>query len=162
MRVRAGILLIENNAIALIKRIQASSTFYVLPGSGVDDDENTRQAAIRTAKESLGLNIEIKRLVAVVEISRRGGHWLQVYYLVEKIGGEFGKGNLKGLSKPKAYGSYEAIWMPLDEITRHSVYPKPLAYLLAKNLPDEVLHITESKARGGFRDKSARVLETHY
>ena len=161
MRVRAGILLIDNNAIAVIKRVQTSKTFYVLPGSGVEEDENTRQAAIRTAKEELGLNIEIKRLLAVVEISKRGGHWLQIYYLVEKIGGEFGKGP-SGSSKPQAFGSYEAIWLPLDELTHHNVYPKPLAYLLAKNVPDEVLHITESKAKGKFRDKSARVLETHF
>ncbi|MCA9839215.1 MAG: NUDIX domain-containing protein [Trueperaceae bacterium] len=161
MRVRAGIILIENDSIALIKRVQGFSTFYVLPGGSVADHENTRQATIRKAKEELGVNVEISRMLAVVEISKRGGHWLQIYYLVQKIGGEFGK-TKKAASKPKSFGSYEAVWMPVKELTCHSIYPKPLAYLLAKQVPNEVLHITESKALGGFRDKSARVIETHY
>jgi 8-oxo-dGTP diphosphatase len=55
MRTRAGIILIEDDKVALIERHRAGLEYYVLPGGGVDEDETPEQAAVREAREELGV-----------------------------------------------------------------------------------------------------------
>jgi len=80
MRTRAGIVFLQDKKIALIERERKGKTFYVIPGGSVEANENSRQASIRIAKEELGINIEVERLLAVVEISKGQDPWLQLYY----------------------------------------------------------------------------------
>ena len=51
MRVRAGVVLIEDGQIALIERYRADKHYYVFPGGGADVDETPEQAAIREMEE---------------------------------------------------------------------------------------------------------------
>lgn len=158
VRVRAGIILVKDNAIAIIKSVRKTRTFYVLPGTAVEGHENTRQAVIRAARQELGVNIELSRLVAVVEITKADDHWLQLYYLVQPLANA--ASNLKAKALTARAASDEAIWMPLELLPSHKIHPKPLAALLAREIPKDVLHITETTARRKPKDKAPRVLET--
>lgn len=88
MRTRAGIILIENDKVALIERHRAGLDYYVFPGGGVDEGETPEQAAIREAREELGVEVAIKQKVAIIHFDLS----TQVYFLVERVGGEFGTG----------------------------------------------------------------------
>ncbi len=55
MRTRAGIVLIEDNKVALIERHRAGLDYFVFPGGGVDEGETPEQAAVREAMEELGV-----------------------------------------------------------------------------------------------------------
>ena len=55
MRIRAGVILLEDSCIALIKRVKRGRTYYVIPGGGLDDGEYSDEAAIREAYEELGI-----------------------------------------------------------------------------------------------------------
>lgn len=135
LRVRAGIILIQDDAIALIKRERASRTFYVIPGGGVDKSESTEQAAKREAKEELGLDIEVKQLIAILALYEGNEHRLQLYFEARAVGGVFGEGTgdeMKGL-RDASRGTYAAIWMPLSDLQHHEVYPKPLIDSLCAN-----------------------------
>lgn len=144
VRTRAGIILLQDRKIALIERERKGKTFFVIPGGSVEKNENTRQAAIRIGKEDLGINTEIERLVAVVEISKGEDHWLQLYYLVQRIAGEFGKETTEEVISSRGIGTLKHVWMPWEELVQHKIHPKPLAALLAKGAPRDILHITES------------------
>lgn len=89
MRIRAGIVLIQNGKVALIERHRAGLDYFVFPGGGVDDGETPERAAVREAMEELGIEIAIKQKIAEIQIGLRSR---QVYYLVEQTGGEFGTG----------------------------------------------------------------------
>ena len=89
MRLRAGIVLIQENQVALIERHRAGIHYLIFPGGGVDVGESFEQAAIRETKEELGIDVAIKQKVAEVHIR---GKSQQVYFLVEQLGGEFGTG----------------------------------------------------------------------
>jgi 8-oxo-dGTP pyrophosphatase MutT (NUDIX family) len=52
MRIRAGIVLIKDNKVALIERYRAGSHYYSFPGGGVDEDESPEQAAIREPRKN--------------------------------------------------------------------------------------------------------------
>lgn len=137
MRTRAGIVLIENEKVALIERHRAGLDYFVFPGGGVDEGETPEQAAIREAMEELGVEIAIQRRVAVIHFEQS----TQIYFLVQKVGGEFGSGTGEEYtdSDPNdpTEGIYIPIWMPIDELPRHEkVFPDPLAKLVVMSKTD--------------------------
>lgn len=138
MRVRAGIVLIEDNKVALIERHRAGLHYFVFPGGGVDEGESPEQAAIREAMEELGLAVTIKHKVAEVYLGQKSR---QVYFLVEQTGGEFGTGTGEEFtnSDPEdpQEGDYFPIWMPINELPQHEkIFPVDLAKLVLKAVID--------------------------
>lgn len=137
MRTRAGIILIENDKVALIERHRAGRDYYVFPGGGVDEGETPEQAAAREAKEELGVDVVVGQKVAEVHFDLS----TQIYFLAERVGGEFGTGGGEEFTDSDPdnpeQGVYIPIWMPLDELRRHdNVYPAGLKELLLKAQTD--------------------------
>lgn len=131
MRTRAGIILIENNKVALIERHRAGLDYYVFPGGGVDEEETPEQGAIREAMEELGVQVAIKQKAAIIHFAQS----TQIYYLVECVEGEFGTGTGEEFTdadpEDPEEGIYIPIWMPLDEISQHeNIYPESVANLV--------------------------------
>jgi 8-oxo-dGTP diphosphatase len=138
MRIRAGIVLIEENKVALIERHRAGLHYFVFPGGGVDEGESPEQAAIREAMEELGIEVAIKQKVAEIQIGRKSR---QVYFLVEHTNGKFGTGVGEEYtdSDPNdpEEGIYFPIWMPIDELLLHEkVYPATVARLVIKSVQE--------------------------
>lgn len=137
MRTRAGIVLVEDGKVALIERHRAGLDYYVFPGGGVDEGETPEQAAVREAKEELGVDVVVKKKVAEIHFELS----TQIYFLVERIGGEFGTGVGEEFTdadpdNPEE-GIYIPIWMPLEELRRHdNVYPAGVKELLLKAQTD--------------------------
>ncbi|RPJ25718.1 MAG: NUDIX domain-containing protein [Chloroflexi bacterium] len=138
MRIRAGIVLIQDNKVALIERHRAGLDYFVFPGGGVDEGESPEQAAVREAMEELGIEVAIKRKVAEVQLGPKSH---QVYFLVEQVGGEFGTGTGEEFvgSDPDnpQKGIYIPIWMSIDELPQHTnVYPADVSRLVVRSLKD--------------------------
>jgi len=129
MRKRSGIILIEDNKLALIERRRSDRHYFSFPGGGIDKGESPQEAAIREAKEELGILVEIKQKVAVVVLWEKTQH----YFLAEKIGGEFGTGTGEefGEYNPR-HGTYHPLWMPLADVLTHNVLPRELADLVVR------------------------------
>ena len=148
MRTRAGIVLIEDDKVALIERHRAGLEYFVFPGGGVDPGETPEQAAVREAREELGIEVAIQRKLVEIHF----GQSTQVYFLVEKVGGEFGTGTGEEFtdSDPNdpQEGIYIPIWMRIDELPKYAkVFPVDLARLVASSiengLPTKPLIIPE-------------------
>jgi 8-oxo-dGTP diphosphatase len=138
MRTRAGIVLIQDDKVALIERHRAGLDYFVFPGGGVDTGESPEQAAIRETMEELGIEIAIKQKVAEIQLGQRSR---QVYFLVEQTGGEFGTGIGEEYTdsdpdNPEE-GIYIPIWMPIDELLIHqNIYPADVARLVVKSMKE--------------------------
>lgn len=150
MRTRAGIVLIEDDKVALIERLRAGLDYFVFPGGGVDHGETPEQAAIREAMEELGVEVAIKQKVAMIYFDQS----TQVYFLAERVRGEFGTGTGEEFTdadpNDPQEGVYVPVWMPIDELRRHEkVFPVEIAELVVK-----------SKARG-WSDEPIEVWENH-
>lgn len=138
MKTRAGIVLIQNDKVALIERHRAGLDYFVFPGGSVDDGESPEQAALRETMEELGIEVVIKKKVAEIQLGSKSRH---VYFLVEQTGGAFGSGLGEEYtdSDPDSpeEGIYIPIWMALDELPLHeNIYPVEVAKLVIRSVKE--------------------------
>jgi mutator protein MutT len=138
MRIRAGIVLIQNGRVALIERHRAGIDYFVFPGGGADDGETPEQAAIREAMEELGIKVAIKQKIAEIQFGQTSR---QVYFLVEQVGGEFGTGTGEEFTNSDPdnpeEGIYIPIWMPIQKLSEHqNIYPESVARLVIKSVQE--------------------------
>lgn len=123
MKSRAGLIILDEGQVALIRRVRENKTYYVFPGGGVEAGESPQEAAEREAMEELGVRIELGP--AVYEVT---GTVREQYFSASITGGEFGVGTGDEFSDPeRGRGSYEAIWLPIDTLSEITVYPEALA-----------------------------------
>jgi len=135
MRIRAGIILIEEGKIALMERHRAGRHYFSFPGGGVDRGESVEQAAIREAYEELGDEVRIRKKVAEIVYNGR----IQHYFLVEWVGGIFGTGTGEEFTRSHPNdpwsGVYIPVWMPIAELAmRGDVFPAAIADLVAGSM----------------------------
>ncbi len=146
MRNRAGIILIEDNKLALIERHRTGLHYFIFPGGGIDEGESPQQTAVREAEEELGIIVEIKQKVAEVIFEQDTQH----YFLAEKLSGEFGTGTGEEYGKYNPlYGTYHPLWMPLADVLNNNVLPRELAKLVIQfakdGWPTEPVRIFDKK-----------------
>lgn len=132
MRIRAGIILIQDEKVALIERHRAGLHYFVFPGGGVNEGESPKQAAIRESMEELGIEVVIKQRVAEIQVGYKSR---QFYYLVEQIGGTFGTGAGEEYTEMDPdEGIYNPVWMSIDELAQHEdVHPSDVAKLVIRS-----------------------------
>lgn len=131
MRKRSGIVLIHDGKLALMERNKQGRHYFAFPGGGVDEGETDEQAAVREAEEELGIRVEVVLKAAEV---RRPGRRDQVYFLVNWAGGEFGTGTGEEYDEPDEFnGTYNPIWMPLEDVLTKNVVPRQLADLVVRS-----------------------------
>jgi 8-oxo-dGTP pyrophosphatase MutT (NUDIX family) len=138
MRIRAGIVLIQDGKVALIERHRAGVNYFVFPGGGANEGETPEQAAIREAMEELGVDVAIKQKVAEIQYGPKSR---QVYFLAEQIGGEFGTGTGEEYtdSDPNnpEEGIYIPIWMPIERLSEYqNIYPDSVAKQVIRSVTD--------------------------
>jgi 8-oxo-dGTP pyrophosphatase MutT (NUDIX family) len=136
MRIRAGIVLIQDGNVALIERHRAGLEYFVFPGGGVDEGESPEQAAVRESMEELGIEVAIKQKIAEIRLGQKSR---QIYFLVEQTGGEFGTGAGEEYtdSDPTSpeEGMYSPIWMPIDQLLLYqNIYPADVAKLVVNSV----------------------------
>lgn len=132
MRIRAGIVLIQDGNVALIQRHRAGLDYFIFPGGGVEEGESPEKAAIREAMEELGIEVAIRQKVAVIQLGHKSR---QVYFLMEQTGGQFGAGTGEEYTNADPEGPEEGIyipiWMPVHELPLHkNIYPADVAKLV--------------------------------
>ena len=148
MRIRAGVVLIEDDKVALIERYRDGKHYFVFPGGGADKDETPEQAAVREMKEETGLQVIVKKLVAVIHFELS----TQYYYLAKYTSGEYGTGEGEEYTDADpddpTEGIYNPIWMPVEELSVHeSIYPVDIKELVLKS------------RSSGWPDKSVVIVE---
>lgn len=131
MKKRAGIILIHEGKLALMERHKQGRHYFVFPGGGVDEGESDEEAATREAEEELGIKVEVLQKAAAI---LREGKRDQVYFLVRWANGEFGTGTGEEFGEADDFnGTYNPVWMALDEVLAQNVAPKGLAGLTLKS-----------------------------
>ena len=129
---RAGAILIQNEAVALIKRERANELYYVFPGGQMEAGESIEAAVFRELREELGLTVTVGPLVAEVSFCGK----TQYYCLATVTGGLFGTGDGPEMvgDYPPEQGVYSPIWMPMADLLTKPVRPRVLAEFVVHGL----------------------------
>jgi ADP-ribose pyrophosphatase YjhB (NUDIX family) len=113
--VGCGAAIVSDGRLLLVKRLRAPEAgHWNLPGGKVDFGERIEHAVMREIHEEVGLDIELTRLLAIVEmIGIDGQHWVSPTYEARVLSGEALNNEPEKLA--------DVAWFPLD------VPPAPLA-----------------------------------
>lgn len=128
-RNRGSSVIIEKDKVAVIKRNLGGEEYYVFPGGGIEVDESPEQATIREAFEELGVHIEIKEHLGIVEFNGK-----QYYFLAEIVGGEFGTGQGEEYDESCNRGLYEPKWIPIAELIALDVRPIEIVKIIVDRM----------------------------
>jgi 8-oxo-dGTP diphosphatase len=121
MRNRGSVVIIQNGTAALIKRVKSFETYYVFPGGGIEPGETAEEAAVREAHEELGVTVQIKKCIAVIDFKGK-----QYFYSANILAGNIGEGLAEefiDLSR----GTYEPVWIPLEKFPFLDIRPREAA-----------------------------------
>ena len=141
---RSAVIITAGERVVLIERIRDGRTYYLFPGGTVEPGETLEAAAVREAREELGLEVCLGQLAALVEFDGK----LQYHFWATPVAGEFGSGNGEELSSsPNSQrGSYRPVWLNTGQLAVEDVRPRALAITLSQGslIPgNAVLHIQE-------------------
>ena len=144
---RSAVIIKACDKVALIERFRDDQTYYLFPGGTVEPEETLEAAAVREAREELGLEIRLGPLAAIVEFEGK----LQYYFWATPVAGDFGSGNGEELrsSSNSQRGSYRPIWLNIEQLAGEDVRPKALAVALSQGrlMPgNETLLIQEQES----------------
>jgi 8-oxo-dGTP diphosphatase len=137
--IRAGVVLLKEDKILVVKSRYSTGEFYLLPGGGIEGFETIEEAAIREVREETNLHIGIKKLLYVKEWidKRREKNVVDMIFLGTIIDGEmthrfdpsFGKGHIISCE-----------WIGLYSLAYEMFYPKDL---VAQIIKDKQTHFME-------------------
>jgi len=127
------VILLQGDQVALIWCEESGETFYCFPGGRLEPGETWEEAALREAREELGVEARLERLVATFHLTRpeslAAGEGR--FYLATAVGGEFGSGDGPEYVLGLYPGVYIPRWVALSELPSLDVRPRQIARALA-------------------------------
>ena len=148
MRVSSRCVLIENDKVLLIYREKNGKVYYVFPGGGVEIGETNEECLIRECREELGIEINIiKQLYEV-----KGKDFLQHFFLIEKVSGEIGTGDVHEYDINRVGGLQRPMFININELEELNVVSRPIVKQLlsdykkyGSSLGEKIITIDEDK-----------------
>lgn len=128
-RNRGSAVIIEDDKVAVIKRIREGEAYYVFPGGGIEEGESPEQATIREAFEELGVQIEVMECLGTIEFNGE-----QHYFTAKMVGGEFGTGQCEEFGETRNRGLYEPMWIQIAALDSVDVRPMGIAKKLMERM----------------------------
>jgi len=117
MKHSGRVILLENNAVLLIKRVKNDRTYYVFPGGKAEQGETPEMTAMREAYEELGVQVKLGDCFETIRFCEVE----QYYFLATIVGGELGTGQAEEFITGE--GTYELEWLPVEELNKYPIIP---------------------------------------
>ena len=125
--VGVGVLISDKDRYLIVKRgTDPNFGLWSIPGGLVEIGERVSDAAVREAKEETGLDVDLVRVIGVVDkIIRDDDSNVKYHFVIIDYLAEPRTGLLKAASD-----AMEAKWVKADELTRYDLTPSLLELLI--------------------------------
>ncbi len=132
---RSRLIILQHGRILLIRRRKdGAEPYWVFPGGGVEMGETPEQAAMREAREELGIEVEILKPFQSLTHVVRGSEMTEQFYLAKVVGGTLGTG--QGAEFLKADQSYHPEWIALERLRELALHPQEIRDAVSKAFMD--------------------------
>jgi len=124
IRIRAAVILVQDEEILLVRHQKGRDTYWLLPGGGVEYGETATEAARREVTEETGLEVEVGDLALVAETLAPDSsrHLLHLVFRGHLRGGRLQVGREARLA--------EARFVPLATLPEMDLHPPMAAEVL--------------------------------
>ena len=102
-----------------------------MPGGGVEEGESFEDAAVREAKEELGLDVELRSSQPVFVLQRGDGE--QQYFLADVVSGTFGTGDGPEFQPGRGRGTYTPVLVTAEEAVHRNIEPMGISEALLRS-----------------------------
>lgn len=125
--VGVGVLISDKDRYLIVKMGKdPNSDLWSIPGGLVEIGERVSEAAVREVKEETGLDVNLVRVIGVVDkIIRDGDSNVKYHFVIIDYLAEQRTGILKAASD-----ALEAKWVKADELTRYDLTPSLVELLI--------------------------------
>lgn len=132
MKTRVRSVIVVNGLILLIHRIKEGLEYWVFPGGGVEEsDQSSEQALQRECLEEIGVEVHVGDLFA--EETKEDAR--ELFYRCEILSGEVGTGKGPEFQPGSNYkGTYEFQWIPVAELEKCDVKPETIKMKILKEV----------------------------
>ena len=151
--VRLEALVIDDDRILTIHRVNHGEEYYVLPGGGWEENETEEAGVKREVFEETSLDVKVERLVFSLLIKDDGQ---KLVYLCKYLGGKpkLGDFNEKRAMKSGEPQFYEPVWLSIKDLPEKTLYTLEFRDWFLENfkdgkLPEKsfVMEITKDRFR---------------
>jgi 8-oxo-dGTP pyrophosphatase MutT (NUDIX family) len=140
------VVIVRGGKLALIERFRGDQHYFAVPGGGVERGESIAEAAHREAEEELGVPVALGRLRVSINHREEDGTFQQQWYFDATVDRDDIVVAGPELDNHPSKGTYEAVWVPLDELAGKRILPQAVADLVAANggvWDDDLVEIDE-------------------
>ena len=155
-------LVVVDGRLALMDRVRPGSPPYsVVPGGGLEAGESFEDAAVREAKEELGLDVELRSSQPTIVVAM--GDHEQHYFLADAVGGEVGTGvGVEMVSPTPGKGTYTVVLVTPDEAVAREVWPLPVSEVVLRSFvtgtwPTATVELTDPRSVAPWRVRAGAV-----
>lgn len=115
----------EEDRFLFIHRIKEDREYWVFPGGGVEEEDESLEAAlIRECEEELGVQVEVGEFFTKTYFEMDGEEQEQHIFHCRIVGGEIGTGTGPEYQTGTGYeGSFEPTWVHKDEMEGKYILP---------------------------------------
>lgn len=131
LQVRVTGILIDNDAILLVKQTVNSNRGWSLPGGRVEQGETLEEAITRELQEETGLITKVSKLLYLCDKPDSSPSLLHITFLLEKKGGELRLPTNEFDSNPIS----DVRMVPFHQLTEYGFSPKFMG-LVVNGFPD--------------------------
>lgn len=132
MKKRVRAIISEEDRYLFIHRIKGEKEYWVFPGGGVEEDDESLEAALRReCEEELGVQVEVGEFCTKTYFEMDGEEWEQHIYYCTILSGVVGTGTGPEYQEDSGYeGSFEPTWVHRMEFEGKYILPGEVADLI--------------------------------
>ncbi len=132
MKTRVRAVIIKDGKILLIHRIKECREYWVFPGGGIEETDESKQKAVeRECLEEIGVNVGVGDLFA----EEKNDQAVEFFYRCEILSGEVGTGKGPEFQFGSGYkGTYELQWIDILKLHGFDVKPEAIKEKIMKEV----------------------------